>query len=95
MVYQDDMITAFRDINPAAKTHILIIPNTHIEGIAGIEPEDKDLIGRIFLAANLIAEKEKIDETGFRVLVNSGSDAGQIIGHLHFHLLGGERLKAI
>lgn len=94
-VYEDETLIAFRDINPAAKVHILIIPKKHIEGVAGIPPGDAGLAGRILLAANRIAESEKIDGTGFRVLVNSGADAGQAVDHLHFHLLGGERLKPV
>jgi histidine triad (HIT) family protein len=95
IIYEDERVIAFRDIKPAAKVHVLIIPKKHIEGLTSITPEDKDLIGHISLTANKIAEQEKIDESGFRLLVNSGADAGQIIGHLHFHLLGGEKLKAI
>ncbi len=95
LVYEDELVSAFRDINPAAAVHILIIPKKHIEGIKALSEEDKDLAGHILLKANKIAGDEAIDETGFRVLVNSGSDAGQLVGHLHFHLLGGEKLKPI
>lgn len=94
IVYEDETIIAFRDVNPAARVHILVIPKKHIEGVAALN-DDKKLAARLLLASNKIAEREKIDETGFRVLVNQGADAGQIIGHLHFHLLGGERLKAV
>ncbi len=94
IVYEDETVIAFRDINPAARVHILVIPKKHIEGVTALN-DDKELAARLLLASNKIAEREKIDETGFRVLVNQGADAGQIIGHLHFHLLGGERLKAI
>ncbi len=94
ILYEDETIIAFRDVNPAARVHILVIPKKHIEGVAALN-DDKKLAARLLLASNKIAEREKIDETGFRVLVNQGADAGQIIGHLHFHLLGGERLKAV
>lgn len=94
ILYEDETIIAFRDVNPAARVHILVIPKKHIEGVAALN-DDKKLAARLLLASNKIAEREKIDETGFRVLVNQGADAGQIIGHLHFHLLGGERLKAL
>ncbi len=95
VVYEDDSVIAFRDINPAARVHILIIPKKHIAAAADITPGDAGLIGHIFITANKIAEKENIHETGFRVLVNSGPDSGQVVGHLHFHLLGGERLKGL
>jgi histidine triad (HIT) family protein len=92
VVYEDDSIIAFRDINPAARVHVLIIPKKHTEEIT---PADNNLIGGIFSAAKKIAEKEGIDESGFRVLVNRGADAGQVVKHLHFHLLGGEKLNPL
>lgn len=93
-VYEDERIIAFRDINPAAEVHVLIIPRQHMEGIADMASAG-GLAGDILAAANKIAEQEKIDASGFRLLVNSGADAGQVVNHLHFHLLGGERLKGI
>ena len=93
-VYEDERIIAFRDINPAAKVHVLIIPKQHMEGIAEIASAD-GLAGEIMETANKIAGQEKINASGFRLLVNSGADAGQVVNHLHFHLLGGERLKRI
>ncbi len=95
IVYEDDSVIAFRDINPAAKVHILIIPKEHIEGITAITAKDSDLAGRIFFAADKIARDEGVHKTGFRVLVNSGPDAGQVVSHLHFHLLGGEKLAGL
>jgi len=95
IVYEDEKVTAFKDINPAARVHVLIIPREHIEGIKQAHGKDPGLIGHIMRAAADIAEEENITNTGYRVLVNSGPDAGQAINHLHFHLLGGEKLKAI
>lgn len=94
-VYEDEKIIAFRDINPAAKVHVLIIPKKHMESIAEVQSSDRELAGDILAAAEKIAVQEKIDATGYRLLVNSGADAGQVVPHLHFHLLGGERLKGL
>ncbi len=92
IVYQDDEVIAFRDIQPRAPVHVLIVPKKHISGVTEIEEADRELIGRIFLAAKEIARRESVYECGFRVVVNSGPDAGQAVDHLHFHLLGGRKL---
>lgn len=92
VVYEDDEILAFRDINPAAPVHVLVIPKKHITSLAEIEKEDEGIIGRIYTIINEIAKKEGIFEKGFRVIVNCGEDGGQEVGHLHFHLLGGKKL---
>ena len=91
-VYEDEEIFAFRDINPVAPVHILIIPKKHIETVVDLKQEDEGLIGRIYSAINKIAEKEGISEKGFRVVVNCKEDGGQEVKHLHFHLLGGKKL---
>ncbi|MDH5637059.1 MAG: histidine triad nucleotide-binding protein [Nitrospinota bacterium] len=88
-VAETDTLFAFRDINPQAPTHILIIPKKHIENNLSLTPEDKLTIGEIMLLANDLAVKEGIDKSGFRVVVNNGADAGQAVFHIHFHLLGG------
>lgn len=95
IVYQDDEITAFRDIYPVAPTHILIVPNRHIGRLSTAHEEDAELIGRVVLLAPKIAEQEGIAESGYRLLTNQGPDAGQIIEHLHWHLIGGRRLGRI
>ncbi|MFQ5858510.1 MAG: histidine triad nucleotide-binding protein [Anaerolineae bacterium] len=91
-VYQDDEITAFRDIYPVAPTHILIVPNRHIGTLSTVDDEDAELIGKMALLASRIAEQEGIAESGYRLLTNQGRDAGQIIDHLHWHVIGGKRL---
>lgn len=85
-------ILAFKDINPQAPTHIIIIPKKHIESNLFLEEGDEALIGRVYLAANEVARKWGIDQTGFRVVTNTGMNAGQEVLHLHFHVLGGRPL---
>lgn len=94
-VYQDEHVTAFRDINPAAPTHILIVPNKHIESVNFIIPDDEALIGKLFAVAKQLAEKEEISENGYRLVVNTGAEAGQTVFHLHMHLLGGRPMRAL
>ena len=92
VVYEDDEILAFRDINPVAPIHILVIPKKHIESVIHLCKEDEYLIGKIYTVINKIAKQENIDGKGFRVIVNSGEDGGQEVKHLHFHLIGGKKL---
>lgn len=93
IVYEDEKVVAFKDINPQAPVHLLILPRKHISGVTQIKEEDKELIGHIFLVAQKIARDFSIHQCGFRVVVNSGPDSGQAVFHLHFHLLGGRSLK--
>lgn len=95
IVYQNDEITAFRDINPVAPIHILIVPNRHLGSLAMVDEEDAKLLGKIALLAPQIAEQEGIAESGYRLLANQGPDAGQIIEHLHWHVIGGKRLSRL
>ena len=95
IVYEDEMVIAFNDINPKAPVHILIIPKKHIEGVNSLEEKNRETIGQMMLAAKHLAAEKSISESGYRVLVNSGPDSGQVVDHLHFHLLGGEPLKPI
>lgn len=88
IVYQDELILAFRDINPEAPTHLLIIPKKHIADVSGLEASDAEVLVRIFTTAARLAEEEGITE-GYRLVANTGLAAGQTIFHLHFHLLGG------
>ncbi|MFW6137900.1 MAG: histidine triad nucleotide-binding protein [Spirochaetota bacterium] len=88
IVYEDDQIVAFEDINPQAPVHILLLPRKHISGVMGLDREDAGLIGKIYLAAKDLAEDRNIGK-GFRVVVNNGRGAGQSVDHIHFHLLGG------
>lgn len=92
-VYSDDQVTAFHDANPAAPTHILIVPNKHIRSINEVTDEHEQLIGHLFTAARRLAEERDIAESGYRLIINTGPDAGQAVFHLHLHLLGGGRMK--
>jgi len=92
IVYEDEEIIAFKDIHPVTPIHILVVPKKHIEKVTDITTEDEILIGKIYTVINKIAKDSKIDESGFRVIVNCGEDGGQIVKHLHFHLLGGQKL---
>ncbi|MBQ3145766.1 MAG: histidine triad nucleotide-binding protein [Clostridia bacterium] len=92
IVYEDNQILAFRDINPVAPVHILVIPKKHIESVIELSKDDEILIGKIYTVINKIAKQENINEKGFRVIVNCGEDGGQEVKHLHFHLLGGKKL---
>ena len=89
-VYEDDEILAFYDINPAAKIHILVIPKKHIESLAHMEKEDEEIVGKIYGVINKIAQEKGFKQSGYRVIVNCGKDAGQEVMHLHFHILAGE-----
>ena len=91
-VYEDEEILAFKDINPAAPIHILVIPKKHITSLIEIKEEDEKLIAKIYSVINKIAKDMQIDQKGFRVIVNCGEDGGQEVGHLHFHLLAGKKL---
>lgn len=92
IVYKDEQVTAFRDINPQAPVHILIVPNKEIPTVNDVSVEDEQLIGHMFTAAKRIAEQESVAENGYRILVNCNRDAGQEVFHLHMHLFGGRRL---
>jgi histidine triad (HIT) family protein len=92
IVYQDEAVVAFKDVNPKAPVHILIVPRKHISTLLRLEPDDESVIGNVFRAAVYLAEQEEIAKSGFRIVVNCGADAGQSVFHLHYHLLGGRRL---
>ena len=93
IVYRDEKATAFRDIHPVARTHILIVPNKHIESVGSLEAEDEPLIGHLFVVAQKIAREEDIAHSGFRLITNTGADGGQTVYHLHVHFIGGNRMK--
>ncbi len=90
-VYEDEMVYAFRDINPQAPTHILVIPKAHMASVAEVNGENSGVVARIFEVIPRIAEAEGLTN-GYRVVSNCGPDAGQTVGHLHFHILGGREL---
>ncbi|MDD2497640.1 MAG: histidine triad nucleotide-binding protein [Desulfitobacteriaceae bacterium] len=91
-VYEDEEILAFKDINPVAPVHVIIIPKKHITDATQLKSEDAGLIGRIYLAAVQIAKELGLEENGFRLVNNCKVDGGQEVFHLHFHLLGGHKL---
>ncbi len=91
-LYQDDLVTAFRDVNPQAPTHVLIVPNRAIPTVADVTPEDEQTLGRMFIAAAKIAEDEGVAADGYRLIVNCREHGGQEVLHLHMHLMGGRRL---
>ena len=93
LVHEDDDVVAFRDLNPQAPTHVLVIPRRHIASIDDMSDGDEELIGRVFAAAKAVARAEGIDASGYRLVTNMGDDAGQTVGHLHVHVLGGRRMS--
>lgn len=92
-VYQDEWVTAFRDINPLAPTHVLIIPNKHLESTNELNPDHAVIAGRMLTVVPEIAKKEGIDKSGYRLIMNIGPDGNQVVMHMHLHLLGGHRMK--
>lgn len=92
LLLETENLVAFRDINPQAPTHILIVPKKHIPSLAHLEAGDQDVLGEIFLAIRDLARQEALDQ-GFRVVVNTGGQGGQSVAHLHFHLLGGRFMQ--
>lgn len=92
IVYRDELVTAFRDIDPAAPVHILIVPNKEIATVNDLTEDDERTAGRLLLVARQIAKQEGIDESGYRLIINCNRDGGQEVYHLHMHLLGGRPL---
>ena len=91
-VYRDEQAYAFRDIQPAAPTHILIVPQRHIDSINAMTVADEQTIGHLFSIARQIAAQEGLAENGYRLVINTNADAGQTVFHIHLHLLGGRQL---
>ncbi len=92
LLYDDNDVVAFKDINPQAPSHILIIPKKHIDRLTNVDDEDLIILGKMANVAKKIAKDNEFDKDGFRLLVNEGKNGGQTIYHLHFHLLAGRRL---
>ena len=92
VLHRDERVTAFRDNNPQAPVHVLVIPNEHLPSIAQVDGSHGDLLNRMFEAANRIAREEGIAEEGYRLVINKGRHGGQSVDHLHLHLLGGRPL---
>jgi histidine triad (HIT) family protein len=92
IIFQDDRVTAFKDINPQAPVHVLIVPNKEIPTAADVTPDDEQMLGHMFVVARQVAEQLGVAESGYRLIVNCKSDAGQEVFHVHMHLLGGRNL---
>jgi len=93
IVHQSDEIVAFRDINPQAPTHILIIPTKHVATVNDLQPDDEALIGKLVATARDLAKKEGISEDGYRLVMNCNAGAGQTVFHIHLHLIGGRAMR--
>ncbi len=95
LLYQDELVTAFRDIAPRVSTHILIVPNKHIPTVNDVTEADELVMGRMISVAKKLAKEEGIDEKGYRLIINCNEDGGQEVFHIHLHLLGGQRLGSM
>ena len=93
IVYQDDDVLAFRDLNPKAPTHILVIPKKHIATLNDLQTDDAELVGKMYLTAKNIAVEEGIAEAGYRTVMNCNAQAGQTVFHIHLHVLGGRPMS--
>ncbi len=92
LVFENENLVAFKDIHPVAPVHILVVPTKHIESIDAMETYDQPLIGEIFQVMQKLARQYSISDSGYRIFVNTGTDGGQEVPHLHFHLIGGKKL---
>ena len=93
ILYQDEQVTAFQDLHPVAPTHILLVPNKHIESVGTLDVEDEQLIGHLFTVARKLAERAGIAKGGYRLITNTGVNGGQTVFHFHLHLIGGQRMR--
>ncbi len=93
ILYKDEEVIAFRDINPVAPTHVLIIPKKHIPSLVHLSETESSLIGKMVNTANQLAKREGVAEKGYRLVINSGKQGGQLVPHLHLHLIGGRQLS--
>ncbi len=93
IVYEDEQVVAFRDINPGAPVHVLIVPRKAIPRIAAATSEDQSLLGHLLLKAAQVAEEQGLSSSGYRLVINNGPDAGESVPHLHLHIIGGRKLS--
>lgn len=93
VVHEEDDLLAFRDVNPQAPTHILVIPRRHVASVSELGEADRELAGGLIVAARKIAEDQGLADGGYRLVLNTGSDGGQTVHHLHLHVLGGRRMS--
>lgn len=94
-VFEDEQLVAFKDISPKAPVHLLIVPKKHIESIANLTEDDKTLVGEMIWRAKVLAEEQGIAKNGYKLIFNCGEHGGQLVKHIHLHLLGGEKLRCI
>ena len=92
VIYRDEQVTAFRDIDPQAPVHVLLIPNQHIASTDALEAGHEALVGKLFTAAKKVAREQGIADNGYRLTINTGRDGNQTVAHLHLHLIGGRRM---
>jgi histidine triad (HIT) family protein len=95
ILHRDHQVTAFRDTHPIASTHILIVTNRHIASVNELVPDDDSLVGHMVMVAKDLAKQEGITERGYRLIINTGANAGQSIFHLHLHLIGGRLTRFV
>jgi histidine triad (HIT) family protein len=93
ILHRDDLVTAFRDINPVAPVHLLIVPNKHVASVNELTMDDEQTTGRMLSVARQLAEQENVRDDGFRLIINTGAHGGQEVHHLHMHLIGGQRMR--
>ena len=93
IVYKDEQVTAFRDIRPVAPTHVLVVPNKHIGSMNEVAEHDEQFLGHMLTVVKPIADREGITDTGYRLIVNTGPDAHQVVFHLHLHIIGGGPMR--
>ncbi|MBQ0104436.1 MAG: histidine triad nucleotide-binding protein [Armatimonadetes bacterium] len=93
LIYEDDLVAAFSDLNPQAPIHILVVPKEHISTLNDLTEENCAVVGRMALVASRIAKEKGLSENGYRMVMNCNQDAGQTVFHIHLHLLGGKPLK--
>ena len=95
LVYSDDEVVAFDDVSPVAPVHVLVVPRQHVGALAGLDESAEPLLGRMLIVAERIAAERGVDESGHRLIINQGPDAGQAVDHLHLHLVGGRPLGVL
>ena len=93
ILYRDELAVAFRDIHPVGPTHVLVVPNRHIVSVNDLTPGEESLVGHLVFIAGQIARQEGIDQSGFRLILNTGPDSGQAVFHLHLHVIGGRPMR--
>jgi histidine triad (HIT) family protein len=93
VVREDGATVAFRDVNPQAPVHVLVVPRRHIASVNDVSHDDRDVLGGLIVAGRAVAEAERLTESGYRLVLNTGADAGQTVPHIHLHVLGGRAMR--